>query len=97
MGKMTLSNLKVTAAVVVNAWKSPVVDSAGEWDLQNLQPGWVDISYGHKQIAIVKDVHQNQLEAAATLTPSCYSAQALIHALKLSYSSVILPVHMCMY
>ena len=53
MGKMGLNLSKVPAAVVATAGKSPVVDSAGECELQRWQPDWVAISHVHKRIAII--------------------------------------------
>ena len=81
---MGLNLSKVPAAVVATAGKSPVVDSAGECDLQRWQPDWVAISHVHKRIAIIylcrpSDVHEDQLEAAATLKQDGYSP--LIRAL----------------
>jgi hypothetical protein len=61
-----------------------VADSAEECDLQRWQPDWVAISYDHKRIAIIdlcrpSDVHEAQLEAAATLKQDGYTP--LIRAL----------------
>ena len=72
MGNMGLTLSKVPAVVVAKAGKSSVVDSSGECDLQRWQPDWVAISYVHKRMAIIdlcrpSDVHEDQLEAAATL------------------------------
>ncbi len=52
-GNMGLTLSKVPAVVVANAGKSPVVDSAGECDLQRLQPDWVAVSRAHKRIAVI--------------------------------------------
>ncbi len=72
MRNMGLTLSKVPAAVVATAGKQAVADSAGECDLQRWQPDWVAISYDHKRIASndlcrPSDVHENLLEAAATL------------------------------
>jgi ribonuclease HI len=84
MGNMGLNLSKVPAAVVATAGKQVVADSAGECDLQRWQPDWVAISYDHKRIAIIdlcrpSDVHEDQLEAAATLKQDGYTP--LIRAL----------------
>ena len=72
MGNMGLNLSKVPAALVATAGKSPVVNTSGECDHQRWQPDWVAISYVHKRIAIIdlcrpSDVHEDQLEVAATL------------------------------
>ena len=72
MGNMGLNLSKVPAALVATAGKPPVVSTSGECDLQRWQPDWVAISYVHKRIAIIdlcrpSDVHEDQLEVAATL------------------------------
>jgi hypothetical protein len=84
MVNLGLNLFKVPAAVIATAEKSPVVDSAWECDLQRWQPDWVIISYVHKRIAIIDlcrllDVHEDQLEVAATLKQDGYSS--LIYAL----------------
>ena len=64
--------------------KSPVVDSAGDCDLQRWQPDWIAISFDHKRIAIIdlcrsSGVYEDQLEVAATLKQDGYNP--LIRAL----------------
>ena len=83
MGNMGLTLSKVSAAVAT-AGKPFVADSAGECDLQRWQPDWVAISCDHKCIAIIdlcrpSDVHEDQLEVAATLKQDGYNP--LIRAL----------------
>ena len=77
-------NLSKVPAAVATAGKQVVADSAGECDLQRWRPDWVAISYDHKRIVIIdlcrpSDVHEDQLEAAATLKQDGYSP--LIRAL----------------
>jgi len=77
MGNTGLHLTKVPVDIVVSAGKSSVADSAGECDLQRWQPDWLAISQTHKRIAIIdlcrpSDVHEDQLEIAATLKQNGY-------------------------